>query len=624
VRRVRRRLRILVGGLALAVALPSAAAAGVTIRGVDASSYPTNRVTIVTSTPSKRAPQLTENGKPVVAPQVRNLAHGKTVALLIDNSRSMAGKPLRDAAAAAQTFVDSKPRSDRVGIDVFGHTALALTGFSSATIDTAAALQTLSVDRHQGTALYDAVVLAAGQLEAASDGSRVIILLTDGGDRSSEASLQQAIKAARDAGVAIYAIGIEGRTFSPTALEMLARETGGSYHRAMSTATLPTVYAEVARELARTWRVAYVTTARPGDKLQLAATVPGSGSATTTFSLPGSDSAISGGPLPAFLTSSFLSTIAFGLLIGLLVLGAGFTVMAGREGAWLRARLEAHIGERASQQTRRGKGNRLAAVRQLAQGADESFAHMKQWRALRRLLERADLPLRPAEFVFLSAGCGLGLGLLAALSAVGPVAILAGMAIGGSLPLAFAWFRASQRLKQFENQLPDLLITIAASLKAGHSFRQGLQSVVEEGQPPASTEFKRVLTETRLGRPMDDALIEMGERVGSKNLDFVITAVTIQRQVGGSLAGLFDMVADAVRQRQQFQRKIKGLTAMGRMSAYVLIGLPFFVAGMLTLINPTYMSPLYHTSTGHKLMIVGVLMMLFGSAVLKKIVSFKG
>ena len=81
-----------------------------------------------------------------------------------------------------------------------------------------------------------------------------------------------------------------------------------------------------------------------------------------------------------------------------------------------------------------------------------------------------------------------------------------------------------------------------------------------------------MLTETRLGRPMEDALAEMAERVGSKNFEFVITAVTIQRQVGGSLAGLFDMVADTVRARQQFARKIKGLTAMGRASAYVLIG----------------------------------------------------
>jgi tight adherence protein B len=116
----------------------------------------------------------------------------------------------------------------------------------------------------------------------------------------------------------------------------------------------------------------------------------------------------------------------------------------------------------------------------------------------------------------------------------------------------------------------------------------------------------------------------MAERVGSKNFQFVITAVTIQRQVGGSLAGLIDMVADTVRQRQQFARKIKGLTAMGRAGAYVLMGLPFFIAGAITVINPTYMHPLYHTSTGHKLIYTGLVMMAIGCVALKKIVSFKG
>jgi tight adherence protein B len=100
--------------------------------------------------------------------------------------------------------------------------------------------------------------------------------------------------------------------------------------------------------------------------------------------------------------------------------------------------------------------------------------------------------------------------------------------------------------------------------------------------------------------------------------------VTIQRQVGGSLAGLFDMVAEAVRQRQQFARKIKSLTAMGRMSAYVLCGLTFFVAGALTLLNASYMSPLYHSESGHMLIITGLVMMAVGSLILRKIVSFKG
>jgi tight adherence protein B len=123
---------------------------------------------------------------------------------------------------------------------------------------------------------------------------------------------------------------------------------------------------------------------------------------------------------------------------------------------------------------------------------------------------------------------------------------------------------------------------------------------------------------------MDQALGDMAERIGSKNLSFVLTAVTIQRQIGGSLAGLFDMVADTVRQRQQFARKIRGLTAMGRMSAYVLAALPFLIALVISVLNPTYMTPLWGTPTGHQLIAVGLVMLATGSLILKKIVSFKG
>jgi tight adherence protein B len=123
---------------------------------------------------------------------------------------------------------------------------------------------------------------------------------------------------------------------------------------------------------------------------------------------------------------------------------------------------------------------------------------------------------------------------------------------------------------------------------------------------------------------MDDALAEMADRVGSENFSFTITAVTIQRQVGGSMASLFDIVSETVRNRQQFARKIRSLTAMGRMSAYTLAGIPFFIAGGISVTNPTYMRPLYHTHSGHMLLLLGLAMMVVGSLMLKKIVSFKG
>ena len=200
---------------------------------------------------------------------------------------------------------------------------------------------------------------------------------------------------------------------------------------------------------------------------------------------------------------------------------------------------------------------------------------------------------------------------------------VAGLAVGAFAPYLVVAIKARRRVKAFENLLPHMLTTMAAGLKAGHSFRQALQSVADEDQPPVSKELRRVLTEARLGRPLDEALVAMSQRVGSKNFEFVINAVTIQRQVGGSLAGLFDTISDTVRERQQFVKKIKGLTAMGRASAYVLVALPVVMAILLTLLSSEYMRPLWHTGTGHMLLALMAVMILIGSLTLKKIVSFR-
>jgi tight adherence protein B len=263
-------------------------------------------------------------------------------------------------------------------------------------------------------------------------------------------------------------------------------------------------------------------------------------------------------------------------------------------------------------------------LRGLFAATERAFANIKQFRALQRLLARADLPLLASELLYCCLGLALVVLVLAALAGMPALLILFFAAGIGALPIGFVMFKAGARIKAFDNQLPDLLITIAASLKAGHSFRHAIQAVVDEGAEPAAKEFQRVLTETRLGRPMDEALADTAERIGSKNLSFVLTAVTIQRQIGGSLAGLFDMVADTVRQRQQFARKIRGLTAMGRMSAYVLAALPFLIAMVISVLNPTYMAPLWGTQTGHQLIAVGLVMLATGALILKKIVSFKG
>ena len=432
-------------------------------------------------------------------------------------------------------------------------------------------------------------------------------------------SPSEAIESARAANVAVYPIGIESKSFRPAPLERLAAATGGRYIGAQGTAALQGIYAALAEELRRTWQLSYMTAARPGERLAISA----AGVTERSF-VPGRREVAT--QEPSKLPDEFFEVgpAAPAALVGLCVLVAAIFLLRAPIGSRLRRRIEPHLGEERRKRDRGPVQERFATASTVLRATERAFGHLRVWHALHRLLERADVPLRTAELVYVAVGAGFVAGLLCAVAGLASFVILAAMVVGGSIPILVVWQKARRRLTAIEDQLPDLLVTMAASLKAGHSFRQGIQAVVDEGQPPASKEFKRVLTETRLGRPMDDALAEMAERVGSKNLSFVITSVAIQRQVGGSLAGIFDMVAEAVRQRQQFARKIRSLTAMGRASAYVLVGIPFFMLISITVMNGEYMDPLYHTSTGHMLMAAGLVMMAVGSLFLRKIVSFRG
>ena len=614
--------RTLLSAVALvAVLVPGvggAADGSTRITAVDTSTYPSVRVTVVTPKPASKAPQLTENNQAVTGVSAKNFGREKSVVLLFDRSQSMLGRAMTEATAAARAFVRSKPASDRIAVVAVGKQAFQLTGFSSGTAEADSALRGLEVDTVRGTALYDAVILSSELLASDVHQSRVLVLVTDGQEVSSKASLDEAIAAANDAGITVYPIGIESRSFKPAPLKRLAAETGGRYSGAAGTASLQAVYAALAKELRRTWQLTYFTTARPGDTFDIAvggartkALAPGVAAAST------SESTV---PDPVFAVGPMLVAT----IVGFCILVAAIFLFKAPVGAGLRRRLAPHIGEPARKRTRGPVEERFATASSLMRATERAFGNLSVWHKLHKLLERSDVPLRTVELVYICVGSSLLVGLIFGITGVGSVVVLFALLGGALLPVGFIWHKARQRLRAIDDQLPDLLITLAASLKAGHSFRAGIQAVVDEGQPPASKEFNRVLTETRLGRPMDDALADMAERVGSNNLSFVVTAVTIQRQVGGSLAGIFDMVADAVRNRQQFARKIRGLTAMGRMSAYVLVGVPFFMAGTITLLSPEYMSPLYETGMGQKMLVIGLVMIGIGWLMLRKIVNFKG
>jgi tight adherence protein B len=615
---MRRRLPLAVGVLCLLG--PAAASAAVHVRAVDAVGYPRLRVSVVTDRPSTKPPTLRENGNPVENASAVNLGSSKSVVLAIDRSQSMTGKPLATALVAAKAFVDAKPGSDQIAVSTFASQALPPTPFSTSTTDSDAALRSIAVDGKPGTKLFDDLMLDVGSLAQQSTPGKVIIVVTDGNETSSSASLGDVVSSARRAHVAVYVIAIESKLFSPAKLRELAGHTGGSYYAAASPGYLAQIYRRIADELSRTWQIDYLTAARPGDRVTLTASVLGQGTASSSTVISGATVGASRGALPssAFDTTG---TLLLAAVVGMLVMLAFRLVFKKSKTEEMRRRIQPHIAQ--EQEKAKRKRERPSLVRGLFASTEHVLGKTRQWSSLSRLLERGDVPLKTVEFAYVILGSGLAFGFLVSVLGLHGFFLFGAFLLGAALPIGVVWRKARKRLAAFDEQLPDLLMAVAASLKAGHSFKQGIQTLVEEAQEPSKKEFQRVLAEASLGRPIEAALGDMAVRLGSKNFSFIVTAVTIQNQVGGSLAGLFDMVADTVRQRQQFARKIRALTSMGRASAYVLIALPIFLALLMTGINHKYMAPLYFTSTGHMLIIVGLVSMVIGSLILRKIVGFK-
>jgi len=615
--------RRVLGLVAACLLLPGAASAAIHIRSVDTATTGRVRVTVVTDQPTAKPPTLLENGKPVelVDPPL-NLGSSKSVILAIDRSQSMGGTPLTTARAAARAFVDAKPDADEIAVATFASSAGGPTPFSTSTIDADAALRSIAVDPHRGTRMLDNLLLDVNALAHQDLAGRVIIVVTDGNETSSAANQADVVAAARKAHVSIYVVGIESRLFTPGPLKALASGTGGGYYAAASPGFLRSIYTGIADELRRTWQFDYLTAGRPGDTLAIKASVPGQGAAATSTLISGEKTVVrSKSTLPKSLYGT-TGTLVIALITGLLLALALRVLFRKSKTEEMRRRIRPHVGQEPEKIKR--KRERPGVLRNLFASTENVLGKSKQWSSLSRLLERGDVPLKTVEFAYVILACGLFLGFVFSVFGLHGIFLLFAFVIGAMAPVGFVWRKGRKRLTAFDEQLPDLLMAVAASLKAGHSFKQGIQTIVDEAQDPAKKEFQRVLAEASLGRPVEAALADMAERLGSKNFSFIVTAVTIQNQVGGSLAGLFDMVADTVRQRQQFQRKIKALTAMGRASAYVLIALPIFLAMLLTAVNHKYMRPLFFSSAGHTLIIVGLVAMSIGSVILRKIVSFKG
>lgn len=238
-------------------------------------------------------------------------------------------------------------------------------------------------------------------------------------------------------------------------------------------------------------------------------------------------------------------------------------------------------------------------------------------------LERAGLRMRPEEWALIQASiCAATAAALYILLGsfigviVGPVLAF----VGGRFYLRF---RRSRREGAFLEQIPETLQLISGSLHAGFSLPQALGTVVREGTEPTAGEFNRALTEARLGASLEDSLDGVAQRMRCQDLEWVVIAIRVSREVGGNLSEVIGTTVATMRQRAELRGLVRTLSAEGRVSAWVLAALPFVVAAALLVLNPTYLSPLVHTGTGLMLLAVGVSQISFGIWWLSRLVKIE-
>jgi tight adherence protein B len=612
-----KRIAVALAIAAMAVVLPAVASAAgpVQIRHADFELFPQVRVTALL--PNGASPELFENGRRASYAAVHPLGAADALLLAVDNSSSMTGTPLREAKGAAEEFLGSERRASATGLVAFGHEALELTRPNEATDAVVRALRQLEPDPQTGTALYDAVVSSAKRLQRMSAGTKVLVVLTDGHDLGSHASLQQAVATAQQASVIVYAIAAGNRADRAT-LAQLAGETGGRLFDANDISQLGATYAALSRELDRTWQISYLSRARPGDSVTLALHA-GATTSTVHLRVPG-DGAGPSGPLPASLTHGAAGAVLIVLLCALLLAAAGAAVIRQSRKPEIVRLLKPHVRPREQTHVKEDVSGRLEA---LTVWTESALADLPGSERLARAVERSGLRVRTGHVPYIAVGAALGLELLGTIMGADPLTAVVLLLIGLASPFIVFSVAAARRRKAFDRQLPDVLATIASTLRAGHGLRVALRAVADDGSPPASEEFNRVLQEERFGRPLHEGIGAMCERIGSPDLDYVATAINVQSQAGGSLASLFDTLSETVRERQRHARKVRALTSMGRASALILICLPFALTALMTLISPTYMKPFYTTSTGHFLIFFCLVSMTIGGLLLKKIVTVR-
>lgn len=511
--------------------------------------------------------------------------------LLFDTSASMTKAGLIAARKAATGYAESVPSDVRVGLITFGTKPQALVEPTTDRAELTDGLADLTLES-DGTYLYDAILAGVSVLrDLGGAAERRIVVLSDGEDTTSQAALEAARKALVQEGIVADFVAYRYGEADTSAIKHLADGSAGRVIKAENAAQLATAFAEIAREP--------------------------------------STPAEANNPEPAWLVwlpdwswhVLLIAALSF-LALLVLILGVAFALRPREDnGKRLLDELSRYGPRR--EPSSQGSEQQLSSFAQRAVGLTEEVLRARGWEEkLAEKLDLADVKIKPAEWTVLRVCLSI---------AASAVLIVLGMAFFIAIPLggALVWagsylvvrIRTSRRRSAFADQLPDVLQLIAGSLRSGFSLSQALDAVVRDDTQPSAGEFARALAETRIGVELEDALDRVAFRMASDDLRWVVMAIRIQREVGGNLAEVLLTTVTTMRERAQVRRQIRALSAEGRLSAYILLALPFIVGGLLAWMNPRYIEPLFTTGIGILMLIGAGILMLLGTFWMTRLVK---
>ncbi|MBK5096535.1 MAG: type II secretion system F family protein [Gemmatimonadetes bacterium] len=242
---------------------------------------------------------------------------------------------------------------------------------------------------------------------------------------------------------------------------------------------------------------------------------------------------------------------------------------------------------------------------------------------LRLLLEQADVNWSVGSFLIICIGLGFAMGSAAWILGGSPIYFLIFGGLGSVLPLTQLRRLRTKRLRAFEEAFPEAIDLLGRSIRAGHAFATGMKVVAEEGQEPVAGEFRQVFEEQKFGLPLDESLLGLADRIELVDVRIFVTAILVQRDVGGNLAEILDKISYTIRERFMIQRQIRVYSAQGRLTGYLLAALPILVGVLIYTLNSEYMSILFEEPIGRAMIAMAILLQLVGFFFIRRIVDIE-